>query len=270
MADCVQIGCRVRPFNQRERDRNARLIVAMAGTSTVITDPDTAATKTYTLDKSYWSHDGFEQREDGYLAPTGSRFADQRKVFDGIGKQLLENLIEGFNSSVLAYGQTGTGKSYTIFGQGANRGLLPLTCDSLFKYIRDKSNAKLVRTARARPTCRPARPARRRPAPSGCPPSPRHPARWLTALLAQEFRVRLQVMEVYNERVRDLLNQDAPARGLKVRQHPKLGVLVAGLSEVAVRNGDDLGARIEEAVSRRCAILDAPPSALAATCPRVL
>lgn len=43
-----------------------------------------------------------------------------------------------------------------------------------------------------------------------------------------EYQVRISIVEVYNERIRDLLNERSPAGGLKVRQHPKLGVQVPG------------------------------------------
>ena len=33
--------------------------------------------KKFTFDYSYWSHDGFSEREDGYLYPTEPRYADQ-------------------------------------------------------------------------------------------------------------------------------------------------------------------------------------------------
>lgn len=42
------------------------------------------------------------------------------------------------------------------------------------------------------------------------------------------------MFEIYNERVRDLLKGQNPPGGLKVRQHPKQGFVVAGLHKVAV------------------------------------
>jgi hypothetical protein len=66
-----------------------------------------------------------------------------------------------------------------------------------------------------------------------------------------EYQVRVSVLEVYNERIRDLLNSRSPHGGLKVRQHPKLGVQVVGLTEVAVGSFDDIDRRLEEATSNR-------------------
>lgn len=52
----------------------------MTGTSTTITDPAAgadSATKSFTFDYSYWSHDGFTEKEDGYLAAASTEYADQ-------------------------------------------------------------------------------------------------------------------------------------------------------------------------------------------------
>ena len=87
----------------REKARNAKLIVAMSGNSTKITNPevsfilllrrkirfkmrflchfqDSNDTKTFTFDFSYWSHDGFKENKEGYFAPESSKYADQTKV----------------------------------------------------------------------------------------------------------------------------------------------------------------------------------------------
>ena len=50
----------------------------MVGNTTTITDPNgKAPEKKYTFDFSYWSHDGFREREDGYLEPAEPKYADQ-------------------------------------------------------------------------------------------------------------------------------------------------------------------------------------------------
>nr|XP_039259929.1 kinesin-like protein KIF6 [Styela clava] len=46
----------------------------------------------------------------------------QEKVFTVIGKSVIENAISGYNSTVLAYGQTATGKTYTMAGDGYANG----------------------------------------------------------------------------------------------------------------------------------------------------
>mmetsp|Transcript_47391 Transcript_47391/g.122601 ORF Transcript_47391/g.122601 Transcript_47391/m.122601 type:complete len:1100 (-) Transcript_47391:1232-4531(-) len=139
MADNVKVAVRVRPFNQREQDRNARLIIDMQGTQTSITNPEDEQEKSFNFDYSYWSHDEFVIDEKGVNVPTGTRYADQRKVFDDVGRGVLDNAFNGFNSCLFAYGQTGSGKSYSMVGYGNNKGIIPISCEELFNSIAEKT-----------------------------------------------------------------------------------------------------------------------------------
>jgi len=42
----------------------------------------------------------------------------------------------GYNCCLFAYGQTGAGKSYSMIGYGANRGIIPLACEEIFQKIK--------------------------------------------------------------------------------------------------------------------------------------
>ena len=53
----------------------------------------------------------------------------QKRVFDDLGRGVLENAWKGYNCSLFAYGQTGSGKSYSMVGYGQNKG------ESLVKYM---------------------------------------------------------------------------------------------------------------------------------------
>lgn len=66
-------------YNDREKSRNASLIVSMDGSQTCLKDPDnpTAEPRRFTFDYSYWSHDQYTERSDGYLEPSGKKYADQ-------------------------------------------------------------------------------------------------------------------------------------------------------------------------------------------------
>lgn len=83
----------------------------------------------FTFDYSFWSFDGFQEQEDGYLKPTGSKYADQKQVFEKIGKSILDNAWQGYHCCLFAYGQTGSGKSYSMIGYGVNKGIVPITCN---------------------------------------------------------------------------------------------------------------------------------------------
>ena len=144
--ESVKVAVRVRPFNGREKDRNATCIIRMNGAKTTIINPDSEEEKDFAFDYSYWSHDGFDVLQspeadlglpgDGYNAPTnrrggpttsqyGSEYSSQKHVFEGLGLGVLDNALQGFNCCLFAYGQTGSGKSYSFVGYGANKGIVP-------------------------------------------------------------------------------------------------------------------------------------------------
>nr|CDJ96572.1 Kinesin domain containing protein [Haemonchus contortus] len=138
--DNVVVAVRVRPFNDREKGRKAQLIIEMPdGQRTCIRDPNNSSDeKWFTFDHSYWSHDGFKTEKNGYFSPEDSRYADQKRVFEDLGKGILENAWAGYNCSLFAYGQTGSGKSYSIVGFKGNKGIVPTFCEELFKDIEAK------------------------------------------------------------------------------------------------------------------------------------
>lgn len=209
----VKVAVRVRPFNKREKARNATLIVAMKGETTYLSNPEEPdeEPKKFTFDYSYWSHDGFEAKPDGYLAPVVPHYADQRKVYDDLGKGVLENAWAGFNTSLFAYGQTGSGKSWSIVGYGANKGIVPIFCEEIFVGINEKKEAGDT----------------------------------------AQFEVMFSMLEIYNEKVRDLLNPSNKKGGLKVRQHPKKGFYAEGLKTVPVSAYTDIEQRMEEGTTNR-------------------
>ena len=137
MAEAVKVAVRVRPFNQREKDRGAKLVIKMVGGVTQIINPDKPDQdpKDFSFDYSYWSHDQFYTDEKGLFVAETDHYASQRKVFDNLGQGVLNNATNGFNCSLFAYGQTGSGKSYSMVGYGPNKGIVPITCDELFKII---------------------------------------------------------------------------------------------------------------------------------------
>jgi hypothetical protein len=59
----------------------------------------------------------------------------QEDVFDAIGVPAVENVLRGYNCSILAYGQTGSGKTFTMMGTQEDHGLIPRICNRVFKEI---------------------------------------------------------------------------------------------------------------------------------------
>eukprot|EP00039_Didymoeca_costata_P024122 m.9333 g.9333 ORF g.9333 m.9333 type:complete len:1041 (-) comp4048_c0_seq2:54-3176(-) len=209
--DNVKVAVRVRPFNAREKSRNAKLIIDMNNNTTLISDPDAPEKepRKFTFDHSYWSHDGATETDDGMFVAESSesRYADQQKVFNDLGVGMLENAWKGYNCSLFAYGQTGSGKSYSVMGYGANKGIVPLLCDQLFNGIEEKGI---------------------------------------------DCQVSLSMLEIYNECVHDLLSKKAREKGgMKIRNHPKKGFYVDGLTVTPVQNFAAIENRIDEGTKNR-------------------
>merc|ERR1719474_1608644 len=66
----------------------------------------------------------------------------QKKVFDSVGRPMVQAVLEGFNATIFAYGQTGSGKTYTMFGPDQKKakaddiGLVQRCCSYLFDKLR--------------------------------------------------------------------------------------------------------------------------------------
>lgn len=50
----LKVAVRVRPFNQREKDANSKLVVSMTGNQTILINPKTKEEKKFAYDYSYW------------------------------------------------------------------------------------------------------------------------------------------------------------------------------------------------------------------------
>ena len=127
--------------------------------------------------------------------------------------------MEGYNSTIFAYGQTGTGKTYTMEGftyssTDEKRGIIPRSIEEIFNYIESYSNNNA------------------------------------------KFMVRASYLQIYNEAVSDLLK--AERVNLNIREDKKKGVFVEvfsivnkGLSEWAVRNPSDIYSLLQKGTCNR-------------------
>uniref|UniRef100_A0A667ZS56 Kinesin family member 1C n=1 Tax=Myripristis murdjan TaxID=586833 RepID=A0A667ZS56_9TELE len=126
-------------------------------------------------------------------------FASQQQVYKDIGEEMLLHAFEGYNVCIFAYGQTGAGKSYTMMGKQE---------PGQEGIIPQLCEDLFQRTG------------------GNTDPD-------LT------YSVEVSYMEIYCERVRDLLNPKSQA-ALRVREHPILGPYVEDLSKLAVTGFSDI------------------------------
>ncbi|CUG30409.1 kinesin, putative [Bodo saltans] len=73
----------------------------------------------------------------------GGRVGTQCSVYEAIGQPALAHALNGFNSSVLAYGATGSGKTFSVFGNDNEPGIVPRLCCELFARTTYDTSVKL-------------------------------------------------------------------------------------------------------------------------------
>lgn len=117
----------------------------------------------------------------------------QQDIFDFSIRPTVDDILNGYNGTVFAYGQTGAGKSYTMMGtnidEDEGRGVIPRIVEQIFASIMSSPGTI-------------------------------------------EYTVRVSYMEIYMERIRDLL---APQNdNLPVHEEKNRGVYVKGLLEIYV------------------------------------
>ena len=73
--------------------------------------------------------------------------SSQLRVYEATAAPIVDSVMKGFNGTVMAYGQTGTGKTYTLgnLGEGedghANRGIMVRVVDDIFEKKREDEEA---------------------------------------------------------------------------------------------------------------------------------
>ncbi|CAC5378934.1 KIF3B [Mytilus coruscus] len=73
--------------------------------------------------------------------------SQQQELYDETIHDIVQSVIEGYNGTVIAYGQTGAGKTYTLQGitdESDNRGLMNRTFEHIFNYISHAENEHYI------------------------------------------------------------------------------------------------------------------------------
>ncbi|XP_002509638.2 kinesin-like protein KIN-UA isoform X1 [Ricinus communis] len=95
----VRVAVRLRPRNAEEMEADADFA------DCVELQPEVKRLK---LRKNNWDSDTYEFDE------VLTEFASQKRVYEVVAKPVVESVLDGYNGTVMAYGQTGTGKTYTL------------------------------------------------------------------------------------------------------------------------------------------------------------
>ena len=144
---------------------------------------------------------------------------NNKTIFNSIIINLVDNILQGYNSTALAYGVTGAGNTHTMFGDLLNNncninninkteeGICMYAVDYLFKKISELKN--------------------------------------------KVFTIKISYLELYNEQVIDLLTIKPSNEGIMIVEDPNKGVLLPGLSELIVKDSEEVYNYILKGNSRR-------------------
>ncbi|XP_044218352.1 kinesin-like protein KIF1A isoform X8 [Thunnus albacares] len=135
-----------------------------------------------------------------HTTPADVNYASQMLVYKDIGEEMLLHAFEGYNVCIFAYGQTGAGKSYTMMGKQDVKDQQGII-PLLCEDLFTKINDNTDNS--------------------------------------MSYSVEVSYMEIYCERVRDLLNPKNKGH-LRVREHPLMGPYVEDLSKLAVTSYNDI------------------------------
>ncbi|XP_059334905.1 kinesin-like protein KIF1A isoform X10 [Ammospiza nelsoni] len=134
-----------------------------------------------------------------HTTPADINYASQKQVYRDIGEEMLQHAFEGYNVCIFAYGQTGAGKSYTMMGKQEK------DQQGIIPQLCEDLFSRINDTSNDN----------------------------------MSYSVEVSYMEIYCERVRDLLNPKNKGN-LRVREHPLMGPYVEDLSKLAVTSYNDI------------------------------
>nr|XP_020465571.1 kinesin-like protein KIF1A isoform X13 [Monopterus albus] len=135
-----------------------------------------------------------------HTSPEDVNYASQMQVYKDIGEEMLLHAFEGYNVCIFAYGQTGAGKSYTMMGKQDVKDQ-----QGIIPLLCEDLFTKISDNTDN----------------------------------SMSYSVEVSYMEIYCERVRDLLNPKNKGH-LRVREHPLMGPYVEDLSKLAVTSYNDI------------------------------
>eukprot|EP00730_Choanoeca_flexa_P020132 TRINITY_DN9839_c0_g1_i6.p1 TRINITY_DN9839_c0_g1~~TRINITY_DN9839_c0_g1_i6.p1 ORF type:complete len:767 (+),score=207.85 TRINITY_DN9839_c0_g1_i6:164-2464(+) len=178
-SDNVKVIVRCRPLNSKEVETSCKEVVSVNHKRKTISveEEGTGKIKPFTFDAAY------------------GKDSTQKDVYEESAKDIVADVLNGFNGTIFAYGQTGTGKTWTMMGDVKKpdlRGIIPQAFSQIFDAIESST---------------------------GC-----------------QYLVRASYLEVYMEKVRDLLSKDHE-RSLKVQ--PSNGH-VKDLTSIVVKNQKEI------------------------------
>ncbi|KAL4587620.1 hypothetical protein LXL04_000492 [Taraxacum kok-saghyz] len=204
----VQVVVRCRPMNAEEEKLHTPMVITCSENKREICAIQTIANKQ--IDRSFVFDKVFGPK------------SQQRDLYHSAVSPIVFEVLEGYNCTIFAYGQTGTGKTYTMEGGGRKKngefpsdaGVIPRAVKQIFDIL-EAQNA--------------------------------------------EYSMKVTFLELYNEEITDLLAleeaskypEDKSKKPIALMEDGKGGVLVRGLEEEIVSTADEIYRILEKGSAKR-------------------
>ncbi|NXB76173.1 CENPE protein, partial [Donacobius atricapilla] len=111
----VTVCVRVRPLIARENASGDKVSLHWRSENNTVSDVN--GTKIFSYDRVFHSSDNTQQ------------------LYDGVAVPIIQSAVQGYNGTIFAYGQTASGKTYTMMGNEDSMGIIPKAIQHVFKII---------------------------------------------------------------------------------------------------------------------------------------
>ena len=219
ISEPFKVYVRIRPFltkeNQKLRRNNSTSLITNFQYQYNINNNQKSNSIFYVNNKTLYVMDpkhNYSQEKKYFFSKIFTEKEKNSDVFELAIKPTINNVINGYNSTTLAYGVTGTGKTHTIFGDLAlstgEDGVAILACEYLFNKLNKE-------------------------------------------YFEDDYEIKMSYIEIYNENVIDLLNNENDNISLMIIEDPSKGVYVPNLNEFKINNTNELKKLISQGNKRR-------------------
>ena len=130
--ESVKVVVRCRPMSKKEIEDNRQIAISA--------DPKTRSIEGINPNKQ-------GEKKQFTFDFTYNPESSQEQIFNETALPILNCLMQGYNGTIFAYGQTGTGKTFTMEGSKTDlneRGLVPRTIEWIFDYIKKASGVQFL------------------------------------------------------------------------------------------------------------------------------
>ncbi|KAJ3696073.1 hypothetical protein LUZ60_001450 [Juncus effusus] len=138
--------------------------------------------------------------------------SEQFEVYEFLAMPIIEDVIKGMNGTILTYGQTGAGKTYSMEGPSIlecdenKKGLLQRVVEDIFQFLKSPENRS-------------------------------------------KYTVNLSMVEIYMEKVRDLL--DLSKDNLQIKESNTQGIYISGATQIPIMNTSEALRRLSRGIANR-------------------